>query len=186
MFPGSLKAILFLSLVVSSPANDPPDTPANRALLHSALEKVGYIAPDTPLCDQWSWQLECARYWWKVDHSAPPLGDINRLPDRDTARERWQFAVKHVEYLEKQLEIEAVDWKWKQISDSLEEARKLCATWSLIDDIRHNYYYDDGWPPGIPQQRERLMRLRDKIGPARYYAGDFGPWVPVWRFRRVD
>ena len=43
-----------------------------------------------------------------------------------------------------------------------------------------------GLPSSISFWQVSLRKLRDHIGPARYYAGDWGPWVPVWRFTSRD
>jgi hypothetical protein len=109
--------------------------------------------------------------------NAPPVGDSLRFPDRALVSEFLAFNRAYRQQMDTRQAVELVHW-W-EFREAVQEADRLYAIWDNVRDARCDYYY-------VTVRRHALKKLREAIGPEDYYSGRLPPYVPVWRFQRVD
>ena len=106
---------------------------------------------------------------------APPIADAIRFPHRHFCRAALDANRDYREWLEAHTAIESSPWVYEAIAEC-EATREV---WDCADDANSEYCY-------VSARRASLKRLLELIGPHAYYAGCLPPYVPVWRFRRID
>jgi hypothetical protein len=115
------------------------------------------------------------RYQDLVD--APPLLDGQRFPDRAVISDLLAFNRAYRQQIDNRQAVELAHW-W-ELREAVQEADRLYHIWDTLRDARCEYYY-------VTVRRQALKRLRDLIGEEAYYSGRLPPYVPVWRFQRID
>lgn len=108
--------------------------------------------------------------------SAPTLSDVDRLPSRESIAARLGFNRE----LRDQLDVQrfCAVRRGDEYRAVIREVDQLYEAWSTMSSARTEHYY-------VSARRYALAWLRDEIGPAAYYSGDWPPWVPTWRFQEV-
>lgn len=108
--------------------------------------------------------------------NAPYTSDSARLPERVLVNEFLKFNREYRSNLSALKEIDLVNTE--TITTTISETDKLYQVWDLIRDCRCEYYY-------ISVRRLALKKLFELIGPNNYYSGQYPPYVPFYRFRRI-
>lgn len=107
--------------------------------------------------------------------NAPPVSDVQRFPPKDQINELLTFNRTYRNY--------ADCWRFAAgprqdfFAEAVTETDRLYCIWDALRDAQCEYYY-------VTVRRAALLKVREEIGPADYYAGRLPPWVPVWRFSR--
>lgn len=167
-------------LLLLSPTTPPVSSRAPEPLW-AALKRVAQATEVVGPHERWATDFRselayCRRHYRELDE-APPLQDCLRLPSAEMAvgycRLNWSY----------QEGLKARRWvnrhRWDELSEALEEAQKLYQVWELV---RESLSPDRSWAC----RRRALLRLRESLGPAAYYAGDLPPCLPHWRFAEID
>jgi hypothetical protein len=108
---------------------------------------------------------------------APALEEGLRFPERAVVNELLAFNRAYRQHLDTCLTVELVHW-W-ELHEALQETDRLYQVWDAVRDARCEYYY-------VTVRRLALKRLREMIGEDAYFTGTLPPYVPVWRFQRID
>ena len=118
--------------------------------------------------------LQYARDRRQELESAPPLGDVGRLPPHAEAVEKCAFARQHADFLSTQAILHfGTDNLWGMF---LTEARSRQWTWEYLREAANEERHESCC-------RLALKEVRWRIGPAAYYASSWPPHVPAHRFR---
>lgn len=108
---------------------------------------------------------------------APLLHDSDRFPPRSVVSDMLAFNRAYRQHLENRQSVDLA--RWWDLREAIQETDRLYQVWDTVRDARCEYYY-------VTVRRQALKRLRDALGPQRFYAGNLPPNVPVWRFTPVD
>jgi hypothetical protein len=108
---------------------------------------------------------------------APPSQDCFRFPERATVNEYLAFNRAYRQHID--IRQPGEPSRWWDLRSALQETDHLYAVWDTVRDARCEYYY-------VTVRRQALKRLREMIGEEAYYSGQLPPYVPVWRFQRIN
>jgi hypothetical protein len=127
--------------------------------------------------DDFAADLKLLRRRYRDFADAPALNDGLRFPDRELVNELLSFNRAYRQHL---CTRQSVDLgRWWEYRAALQETEHLYQVWDTVRDARCDYYY-------VTVRRQALKKLRELIGEDAYYAGRLPPYVPLWRFQRVD
>ena len=122
-----------------------------------------------------AYDLSIIRERYQDLRDAPPIADAIRFPQRECCRVALNANREYQQWLEARTAIDHSPW----ITEAIEECEVARQAWDCADDANGEFYY-------VSARRASLKRLLELIGPHAYYAGCLPPFVPVWRYRRVD
>jgi len=121
--------------------------------------------------------LKMLQWRYKELTDAPFISDSFRFPDRTVVSELLVSNRGYRNYLEMRKPMELANFWW--FHDAMSETDQLYQIWDLVRDARCEYYY-------VTVRRSALKKLRDLLGDDSYYEGYLPPYVPLWRFARID
>ena len=126
-----------------------------------------------------------ARQQWSRSRSLPRLEDCRLLPDHATARECMRAAsaygwdlIQRRDALRDMLADSIAERNAAVIAEldaAISEAYRLESVWRRVCEAQGESAY--GWL----YRRNCLDTLRERLGPAAYYAGQMPPALPYWR-----
>jgi hypothetical protein len=108
---------------------------------------------------------------------APPSHDCMRFPERQTINEFLSFNRAYRQHLDMRQPAEPA--RWWDLRTALQETDHLYSIWDTVRDARCEYYY-------VTVRRQALKRLKELVGDEAYYSGQLPPYVPLWRFEKVN
>ena len=110
-----------------------------------------------------------------VDPALPPLSDLERFPPPQVVADAMDFNRTVTKRLHGQQSMRRhLWWEYQEILDGCNES---FWAWDALDDAQSG---------ACGPRREALRRLKDRIGPAAYFAGRMPPAVPYWLFQEID
>lgn len=180
---------LFLaSVLLAAPMGTPEQVPpperwaSVQAALHQAAieleildrRETGYVLAKP---EDYQDDLDFLRKRRAALADAPLLAESERLPDRRTIGEYIRFNRAFRKTLDTRLIWEAD--RADLIGEAIRETDRLYSTWDAIRDARCDFQY-------VTVRRLALKKLRDHIGEKAYEEGEMPPYVPDWRFVRVQ
>ncbi len=173
---GILEFFYVLAYLVS-PADlpQPPESRVGWATMKAFADRADLARP-YHFSTSWQCEIRWTRREWRECLGAPPLADLSRLPPRAVMDSEYTFAYKYRQTLE--AEADVCPWHRDACCEVLDELAELTKLRGLMSNCLNSVYPGD--------QRAALKKLRDKIGGAAYYAGEWPPAVPYWRFTRRD
>lgn len=121
--------------------------------------------------------LRRIRNRYQAYKDAPPLSDIQRLPDNATARAAYHFNLEYKSNLRRRLEYETD--KAHHITQAIRETDELRLPWDIICDCTSQW-------TSVSEKRRLLQKLKDLIGEENYSTMTLPPCVPIWRFEEVE
>lgn len=136
------------------------------------LLAIGDNAPDS-----FKWGLARSRERWADLKDAPRVSEGWVFPPQNDLAERMSFNRRYREHIDIQIYVKP--HKADEFREILVEVDRL---YYILDDAcetQFSYFY-------VNAKRAALKRLKEKIGPAMFYAGELPPAVPVWRFQRIE
>lgn len=179
-----LLAVALLSAPVDAPE---PSIPAERlAQVRPSIQQlavqweildpreVRYVLTRT---EDMAADLKLLRRRYLDLRDAPPLLECQRFPDRAAVSDLLAFNRGYKQHIDSCQSVDLVNW-W-ELREAVQEADRLYVIWDTVRDARCEYYY-------VTVRRQALKRLRELIGDEAYHAGRLPPYVPVWRFQRLD
>jgi hypothetical protein len=121
--------------------------------------------------------LNLLRRRYQELNDAPPLNDCLRFPDRATINDLLSFNRAYRQHIDVRQPAEPA--RYWELRTALQETDELYLVWDTARDARCDYYY-------VTVRRQALKKLRDLIGMDAYYSGQMPPYVPLWRFQKID
>ena len=114
---------------------------------------------------------------WQCMLDCPWVADSERFLNRETISNWLCLNRGYLKRLEERLLIDTLNTP--VILETMRETEILYKVWDAARDARCDYYY-------VWVRREALRNLRELIGPENFARGRMPPYLPVWRFERVD
>jgi hypothetical protein len=183
----SFDYVLAVALLTSPPdAPEPNLSPERFAVLRPTLQKLAVqweildpreVRYVLTRAEDFSTDLKLLRRRQRDLADAPALSDGLRFPERAVVSDLLAFNRAYRQHVDSRQAVETVHW-W-ELREAVQEADRLYHIWDTVRDARCEYYY-------VTVRRQALKRLQEMIGPEAYYAGQLPPYVPVWRFERID
>ena len=185
MFP--FHYLLAVALLTAPP--DAPDPALNADLYDNLRPTLQNLAVEWEILDKrevryvltrpedFASDLKLLRRRYHELADAPPLSDCRRFPDRSTISDLLSFNRAYRQHLDSRQSVDLV--RWWELREAIQETDRLYQVWDTVRDARCEYYY-------VTVRRQALKRLREMIGEEAYYSGQLPPYVPVWRFQRIN
>jgi len=183
----ALDYVLAAALLTAPPdSTTPPPAPPDVVALQPLLQQVAlnweildprevrYLLTRD---DDFSSDLNLLRRRYHDLRDAPLVHDCMRFPSRTEVSELLTFNRNYRQFLERCRDVNPSS-AW-EIYETMTEVDRLYHLWDNIRDSRCDYYY-------VTIRRQALKRVRDEIGCAAFYNGQFPPHVPIWRFQRAE
>jgi hypothetical protein len=180
-----MSTLIFAAALLAAPPGTPSprvsveEWPAVRAtLIGLTLEMELLDEREDRLAryEQWDRDIDELRRRRVELADAPLLADAQRLPPRRVIEEWLQFNRLYRGNLQRRRQFTAE--AAAELDAAIRETDDLHRTWEAARDATCEIYY-------APVRREALKRFRERIGSEAYWAGQFPPYVPVWRFVEI-
>lgn len=111
----------------------------------------------------------------------PPLSDLARFPSIDVVEYELKCNRLYHDYI---LSRRAVEHRhWWVMHEVVVETNQLHTAWDTLWRAQLHGHSHIGRGN---KQRDGLARLRELLGPERYYAGEMPPAIPIHRFNQIN
>lgn len=139
--------------------------------LAMSMEVMDAREPRYLLCHENNFEsdLEMLRRRVKRLKDAPPLFSCKRFPPREIVDDWLKKNREYRKMLEKRREIDRTNDSWYQ--EALRDLEWRYEVWSTIKDTRCKHYY-------VTYRRGALKKVREMMGSAAYYNGDYPAPLP--------
>jgi hypothetical protein len=179
-------------LLAAALLSQPPDTPESAPppeTFNAVRTAMQILAVEWEILDQrevryvlarpedFSSDLALLRRRHAELNDAPPSNDCCRFPDRSTVNDYLAFNRAYRQQLDTRQPGEPA--RWWELRTALQETDYLYQVWDTVRDARCEYYY-------VTVRRQALKRLREMLGEEAYYSSQLPPYIPMWRFQRVN
>lgn len=108
---------------------------------------------------------------------APMAEDVARFPDRTVINEFLALNRAYRQHLD--IRQPGDPARWWLLREAIQETDYLYEVWDTVRDFSSAYYY-------VTVRRQAAKKLRCMIGEKAYYSADLPPYVPLWRFSKVN
>lgn len=127
--------------------------------------------------DDFKWGLDRSRGRWVELKDAPRISEAKLFPSQSELTPLMAFNRQYRDYIDIQIYVKP--HKADEFRERLIEIDRIYYTFDTACDTQMAYFY-------INVKRAALKRLKEKLGPAMFYAGELPPAVPVWQFQRIE